>query len=126
DVVLTPHLGASTSEAQTRASVDLCRQVLDYLRHGEARNALNLPRTPPELLSELAPWISLANRLGLLLAGLLDGPCERFTVSYRGSLASLETGTVTRAFVAGLLRPAFETPVNLVNALQLAASRGMS
>ncbi len=126
NVVVTPHLGASTSEAQTRASVDLCRQVLDYLDHGEARNALNLPRTPPELLSELAPWTSLAGRLGLLLAGLLDGPAERLDLSYRGTLAELETGTVTRAFVAGLLRPAFDTPVNLVNALQLAGERGLA
>lgn len=126
NVVVTPHLGASTAEAQTRASVDLCLQVLDYLATGEARNALNLPRTPPELLSELAPWASLAGRLGVLLAGLLEAPCERVDVSYRGSLAGLEIGTLTRSFVSGLLRPAFETPVNLVNALQLASSRGIA
>ncbi len=126
DVVLTPHLGASTAEAQTRASVDLCRQVLDYLLRGEVRNAVNLPRVAKELMTELSPWIDLAGRLGRLLGGLLDAPCERIEVSYRGRLARVDAETVTRAAVAGVLSPAFEHPVNLINALDLAKSRGIA
>jgi D-3-phosphoglycerate dehydrogenase len=126
DVVLTPHLGASTSEAQTRASVDLCKQVIDYLFRGEARNVVNLPRMDPRTLAELKPWMDLAHRLGRFLAGLHGAPCEKIEVATQGNLSTLETGPVTRSFVAGLLSPAFAEPVNFVNALSLAESRGLA
>lgn len=126
NVVLTPHLGASTSEAQTRASVDLCHQVLAYLEDGEVRNALNLPRIAPDLMAELSPWIELGRRLGTLLAGIIPGPCERLEVSFQGRLSATDCGPVTRSLVAGLLQPAFETPVNMVNALALAEARGIA
>ncbi len=124
-VVLTPHLGASTTEAQHQASVEICRQVLAYLVDGEVKNAVNLPRVAPSVLAELEPWLDLAARLGMLLAAKLGGPCEALEVSVSGRLAERDTALVTRALIAGLLAHAFDEPVNLVNAAALAAARGM-
>lgn len=126
NVVLTPHLGASTAEAQTRASTEIARQVLQFLRHGDVKNAVNLPRVPLRVLKELAPWMDLGRRLGTFLGAILDGPCVRVEVSYQGKLAADDTSAVTRSVIAGLLQPAFEQTVNLVNALSLAEGRGIA
>ena len=125
NVVLTPHLGASTSEAQTRASVDICQQVLDYLLRGEIRNALNLPRIPSEVMDELAPWMELARRLGRLLAGTLEEPCGQLEIGFQGRLSGMNTAPITRSLLAGFLQPALDVPVNMVNAPTLAENRGI-
>jgi len=126
NVVLTPHLGASTAEAQKRASTEIARQVAQFLNHGDVRNALNLPRVAPRVLKELAPWMDLARRLGTFLGGIQDAPCVRIEVSYQGKLAAEDTTAVTRSLVAGLIQPAFVQTVNLVNALSLAETRGLT
>lgn len=125
NVVLTPHLGASTAEAQSRASLEICEQVLAYLSDGEVKNAVNLPRVAPAVLAELAPWIELGRRLGRLAAGLAECPCDRLEVGFQGRLAALDTSPVARSIAAGFLAPALAEPVNLVNALAIAEQRGI-
>ena len=76
-LVLTPHLGASSDEAQQRVSVEICQQMADYLQTGEARGAVNAPALTPEQLTVLRPWLLLARRCGLLLAQTAGAPIAR-------------------------------------------------
>ncbi|MBL8769637.1 MAG: phosphoglycerate dehydrogenase [Planctomycetes bacterium] len=125
-VVVTPHLGASTTEAQERASLEICQQVLAYLTDHVIANAVNLPRIRPETLRELAPWIELATRLGQVVAALGAGPHESLEIHYQGHLSAGETSPMTRAVVAAVLSSCSEGPVNWINAPTLAAERGLT
>jgi phosphoglycerate dehydrogenase-like enzyme len=125
-VVVTPHLGASTTEAQERASLEICQQVLAYLTDHVIANAVNLPRIRPETLRELAPWIELSTRLGQVVAALGRGPQEVLEIGYQGHLSAAETSPMTRAIVAAVLSTCAEGPVNWINAPTLAAERGLT
>jgi D-3-phosphoglycerate dehydrogenase len=124
-LVLTPHLGASSDEAQKRVSVEICQQMADYLLHGEARGAVNAPALTPEQLAVLRPWLLLARRCGLLIAQAAGAPIARVEVDYVGDLALRPTEAVRLEIVAGLLAPSLEGPVNAVNAALLAGERGL-
>lgn len=124
-VVLTPHLGASTAEAQVKVAVDVSQQVLDVLRGRPARSAVNVMPVSAETLRTLQPYLELAEKLGRFHAQLAEGPIGRAELVYAGQLADHDTQMLTRAFLKGMLEPILDIPVNLVNALLVAEGRGL-
>jgi len=122
-LVLTPHLGASTGEAQQAVSTILARQVLDYFATGAVAGCVNLPPLSAEAAREVGPWMPLMAALGKLAARLLPAPV-RLHITYAGNSESLDARPLTRLLVAALLGGA-STRVTPVNALQQAAARGL-
>jgi D-3-phosphoglycerate dehydrogenase len=125
DVVLTPHLGASTEEAQRDVSVQIVDQVLAALRDEEYRNAVNLPFVDAGGWSEIRPWLDLAERLGRLVGKLADGRLQRVEVEARGSEVAPHAQPLSTALLKGLLAPISADVVNFINAPHLAADRGI-
>jgi D-3-phosphoglycerate dehydrogenase / 2-oxoglutarate reductase len=123
-VVLTPHLGASTEEAQLAAAVEVAREVVGILEGEPVRNAVNAPPMLAESLAALGPYAALGERLGHLLAQLANQPISRVEITYCGRLAELDTTAVKAGVVAGLLKAVSPEHVNLMNALLLAQGRG--
>jgi len=125
DVVLTPHLGASSDEAQERVATEIARQMVAYLVRDEAHNALNAPALAADALAALRPWITLARRCGSLLGQVAGSPPARVDIVYGGQLLGHDTEAIRRAVVAGLLSPSLDAPVNVVNAPLVAEERGV-
>ncbi|HEX9967022.1 MAG TPA: phosphoglycerate dehydrogenase, partial [Solirubrobacterales bacterium] len=125
DVVVTPHLGASTAEAQDRAGVVTAEQVTAALSGGVVTNAVNIAAVRPEEMEALAPFVPLCEKLGRLAQGLGDGSVDRVTVEFRGRIAAHDTRLLGVAVLAGILSGHTEEPVNLVNAPQMAEERGI-
>ena len=134
DVIVTPHLGASSEEAQLRVAVDIAEQVADFLLDGVAQNAVNAPTLPAEDLVEIAPFTLLAEKMGSFLAQRLAyaGPADIQPAGIR-KVELVVSGDVTRfgiehlrlAFLVGVLRQSLDTGVNFVNAPSLAKERGI-
>ncbi|HEX3241013.1 MAG TPA: phosphoglycerate dehydrogenase [Solirubrobacterales bacterium] len=125
DVVVTPHLGASTAEAQDRAGVVTAEQVTAALTGGVVTNAVNIAAVRPEVMEALAPFVPLCEKLGRLAQGLGEGSVDRVTAEFRGRIASHDTRLLGIAVMAGILSGNTEEPVNLVNAPQMAEERGI-
>ncbi len=126
NVVLTPHLAASTSEAQRDVSVQIAEQVVAALRDEEFRNAVNLPFVTTGGLSAIRPWLDLAERLGRLAEALAPGRIERVEVEARGPEAAPHAGPLSVAVLKGVLTPILgAADVNFVNAAHVAAERGI-
>ncbi len=123
--ICTPHIGASTEEAQENVAVGIAEQIVDYFTKGLARGAVNVPSVPPELLPRLQPYITLAEKLGLLQAQVYEGGLERVTVEYNGDVSALTVAPLTIAVLKGLLTPILEDAVNFVNAPMVAKERGI-
>ena len=123
-VLVTPHLGASTEEAQTQVAVEGVGLLVDYLTTGAIRHAVNASPIDPAALEGVRGFIDLAWRLGLLLSQLDTGAPRSCSIAYRGEIASRNTRLVTAAFAAGLLESAIED-VNIVNAETLLRDRGI-
>jgi len=124
NVVVTPHLGASTTEAQDKAGQTIAEQVVLAL-HGEfVPFAVNLAAT--EASSVVAPFLPLAERLGLLFTALAGGVVETLEVSYEGQIADYDCKVLTLGVLKGVLGPVLDEPVSFVNAPQLAAERGLA
>lgn len=115
DVVATPHLGASTREAQELVALTVAEQVLDYLRGRPARNAVNLPSLTPEMGETVRPYVLLAERLGALEAQLTEGPPRAVHVRFAGEVANLETEVIALGLYKGLLSLSLGDRVNYVN-----------
>ncbi|MFO0798138.1 MAG: phosphoglycerate dehydrogenase [Gemmataceae bacterium] len=124
NVVLTPHLGASTVEAQENVAVEAAQLIADFLLKGQVANAVNAPSVDPRELAEVRPYVDLARRLGLLHAQLTNGAVRKATLTYKGDLAGKKTRLLTAAFTAGLLEYRLRG-VNLVNAEVFARERGI-
>jgi len=124
-VILTPHLGASTEEAQKKVAMDIATQVIDALRSGRIRNAVNFPLIPSEIQGRIGPYLSLAEKIGNLEAQLAEGHPIQVEIVYRGELADFEVAPLTRAFTKGLLSFVVPEVINRVNALVLARERGI-
>ena len=122
-LVLTPHLGASTGEAQQAVSTILAREVLDYFQTGAVAGCVNLPPLSAEAAREVGPWMPLMSALGRLATRLVPAPV-RLHITYAGRSESLDPRPLTRLLVSSLLGEA-STRVTPVNALQEAASRGL-
>ena len=124
-VIFTPHLGASTEEAQIDVAVDVAEQIADMLHGRPPRTPVNIPIVPAEVLERLRPYLELAGKLGFLQARLARGRMVSVRLTYRGKLASEETGVLTRCFLAGLMGSLLGRGVNLVNAPFIAENRGI-
>src|SRR4029077_9679724 len=125
-VVCTPHLGASTEEAQTQVATEAVELLTAYLTTGAIRHAVNVASLDPKTVASLRGFLDVAYRLGLLLAGLHPGGLKKCRLLYRGELADKETKVLTAVFAAGLLQNALDEDVNLVNAEVLLKQRGIS
>ncbi len=123
--ICTPHLGASTVEAQKNVALAVASQVVDFLVHGVVRNAVNMPSVSAELLPLLKPYLTLAEKLGALQAQLAEGPIQEVNIEYQGDVANLDTKPLTVALLKGLLSPALREDVNYVNAPIRAKERGI-
>ncbi|HXE56084.1 MAG TPA: phosphoglycerate dehydrogenase [Tepidisphaeraceae bacterium] len=125
NTVLTPHLGASTDEAQTAVSVQACEAIVAYLKRGEIRGAVNAGGIKLDLPPDEAPFAKLASRIGALLAGLGDSGYKTITLRASGTRAPKLMNTLLRLATVELLRPHLDTPVNVINVEHLARSRGI-
>ncbi len=126
DVIVTPHLGASSEEAQRNVALEIASQVSDFLIEGVARNAVNLPPVSSHTLAQIAPYVLLAEKLGSYLAQSLERPLATLELSLQGEIARAEHGHVKLALLVGALRQGCDTPLNFVNAPKLAAERGLT
>lgn len=125
EVIVTPHLGASTQEAQVNVAVDVAYEVLRVLRGEPVQNAVNIPFIKPELKQVVAPYIELMEKLGKLSASLAEGPVDSIEIKYLGDIANYDMGSLTNTFLKGMLRPFMHEAVNYVNAPLLAKQRGI-
>ena len=125
NVVVTPHIGATTHEAQYRVGTDVATFVLTALRGEIVPNTVNLPSLMGEEINSLRPYFTLAEYLGKLYYQMEKVPVERVELTYSGVIANKETGMITLAFLKGLLTPVMGDSVNLVNAAWLAENRGI-
>ncbi|NCO67974.1 MAG: phosphoglycerate dehydrogenase [Nitrospirae bacterium CG_4_10_14_0_8_um_filter_41_23] len=125
NVISTPHLGASTKEAQENVAVAVAEQVVDYLIHETIRNAVNFPSIPSDQVARLQPFINLAEKLGGFAAQIFEGGVTEITIEYRGEASEINTSPVTIAAIKGFLTPILEETVNFVNALFIARERGI-
>ncbi|UJA20056.1 phosphoglycerate dehydrogenase [Thermoleophilia bacterium SCSIO 60948] len=124
-VVVTPHLGASTSEAQDRAGIHTAQQIRAALTGGVVTNAVNIAAVRPEVMEALAPFVPLCENLGRLAQGLADSPAGRVEVEFHGRIAEHDTRLLGISVLAGILGGHTEETVNLVNAPQIAEERGL-
>ena len=124
-VVVTPHLGASTEEAQTAVAVAIAQQVADLLVRGLVRHAVNAPSVDPEVRRELAPYFTLAGKLGSFLGQVATGRMMEVTLRYAGEVAGFAVEPLTVTFLRGLLAVILEENVTDVNAPYLARQRGL-
>ncbi|HWA89683.1 MAG TPA: phosphoglycerate dehydrogenase [Rhizomicrobium sp.] len=123
-LVATPHLGASTAEAQENVALQVAEQIADYLLTGAIANALNMPSISAEEASKVKPWIALAEKLGAFAGQLTDTSIAATEIVYEGSARALNTTALTQAILSGLLKPAL-AHVNMVNAPVVAKERGI-
>lgn len=124
-IILTPHLGASTVEAQEKVAEDVALQVLDVLNDLPARYAVNAPIIPPKDLNMLIPYIDLAERMGTFLRQMDAQGVDEFEITAHGSLANFDLSYIKAAAIKGLLSDVVQVRINLVNAALLAEQRGM-
>ena len=124
-VVATPHLGASTEEAQVNVALDVAEQIAEVLRGGAPRAAVNAPLILPETLRQLQPWMALIEKLGRLYTQLHPGPLHHAELSISGEIAQYDTRPLTAALIRGLLESVSEAHVNLINAPILARDWGL-
>jgi D-3-phosphoglycerate dehydrogenase / 2-oxoglutarate reductase len=125
NVVLTPHIGGSTHEAQEAVGYQIAQQVKEYLKHGVIQNAVNVPSVSHDEYVELQPYIVLAERMGSFLAQSTGGPLEEISIRYSGHIAEWKTELIRNAAIKGVLNEVLEEKANLVNAASIAASRGL-
>jgi len=123
NVVATPHLGASTEEAQVNVAIDIAEIVLDVLLNRCIRNAVNVPCVDTELFKTLQPYLDLAEKLGSLGTQLVEGHIKDVKIKYTGDITSYDTSPLTIAIIKGMLAPILQETVNFVNAPMIAKER---
>lgn len=124
-VIVTPHLGASTREAQIAVAVDVARQVLDVLDGRPAAHPVNAPFIPPETQAQLIPFCEVAERLGCLASQIVDHRLSQVRITYAGQLADMDTDLLRALVIKGLLQEVTEARITLVNANLIARERGL-
>jgi D-3-phosphoglycerate dehydrogenase / 2-oxoglutarate reductase len=124
-VISTPHLGAATEEAQDNVAIEIAHQMISFFKHGEIKNAVNLPSMNAELYARMEPYITLAEKLGSLEAQLLEGGLKEIKISYYGEVAELEIRYLTASLLKGLLEHFIKERINSVNSAIIAKERGI-
>lgn len=126
NIIVTPHLGASTTEAQIMATRDVAEQIVDIFKGKQAAHAVNAPFIPPEILSALAPFMNVASLVGKLAYKLSEGQVKTIKIKYTGEISNYNTDALKAAALGGLLEEISEERVNLINANLIAARRGLT
>ncbi|WNR42479.1 phosphoglycerate dehydrogenase [Paenibacillus roseipurpureus] len=124
-VIVTPHLGASTIEAQENVAIDVSEEVLHILRNEPFKNAVNLPPVPANVLNKLQPYFRLGEKIGSVLGQIAQGAVAEIVVNYAGELIDVDTSPLTRYIVKGIFENQLES-INIINAMHLAKSRGVN
>ena len=124
NVVVTPHLGASTTEAQENVALQVAEQMSDYLLTGAVQNALNMPSVTAEEAATMGPWLKLAGHLGTFIGQMTDEPIKAINVLYDGTVAEMNLKALNAAVIAGVMK-ATNPDVNMVSAPVMAAERGV-
>jgi D-3-phosphoglycerate dehydrogenase len=125
NIVLTPHLGASTEEAQVNVAIEIAEVVRDALLGRGVRNAANYPSVEPQTYKVLEPYINLCEKLGQLSSQLAEGRIKQVDINYSGPITQQKTEPLTMSLIKGFLEPVVQEAVNFVNALSLAKERGI-
>jgi D-3-phosphoglycerate dehydrogenase len=125
NVVLTPHLGASTEEAQVNVAIEIAHQISDALLGRGIRNAANYPSVDPETYHALQPYINLCEKLGNFTSQISQGALNEVNITYSGEITKHDTAPLTMALMKGLLSPMLQDTVNFINSLALAKERGI-
>ncbi len=123
--ICTPHLGASTKEAQDKVAKDVAEQIVAYLLYSSIKNAVNVPSISPELISTLRPYATLAEKMGSLQAQIADGAILEVQINYFGIITDYDVTPLTSSMLKGLLTPILKDQVNFVNAPLIASERGI-
>ncbi|BFH69338.1 MAG: phosphoglycerate dehydrogenase [Paenibacillus dendritiformis] len=126
NIIVTPHLGASTVEAQENVAVDVSEQVLHILRNEPFKNAVNMPPVAPSVLKKIQPYFKLAEKLGQFAGQMAKSPVLEIVVNYCGDLAEVDTQPITRYIVKGVLSRHLGSDVNEVNSMHLAKVRDIN
>ena len=124
-VITTPHLGASTEEAQVNVSIDVARSVADALLGKGYRNAANIPALDEDVVEAIQPYINLAGKLGSIQMQLIEEPIKSITVHYIGEVADMDVSIITRSLMRGVFHPMMGGEVNYVNSLIVAKEKGI-
>lgn len=125
-IIVTPHLGASTVEAQENVAIDVSEEVLHILRDEPFKNAVNMPPVPASVLNILQPYFNLGEKLGRIAGQMADGAIKEIHVSYSGELMDVDVSPLTRYIVKGVLTNHLAGDVNIVNAMHLAKNRDVN
>lgn len=125
ELIATPHLGASTKEAQTNVSLQIARQVKKVLKDNVIENAVNFPYVEPSILQEIQPYLTLAEKLGCFQSHMVDGNIERLNILYGGETAEYPSQPITLSLLKGLFEPTVPGTVNYVNSMFIAEERGI-
>ncbi|MFN7543536.1 MAG: phosphoglycerate dehydrogenase [Acidobacteriota bacterium] len=126
NLIATPHIGGSTEEAQEIVGIRIAEQIAEYLKNGVAINAVNMPALSPEQYRALGPYIALAERLGTFASFISDSNPVTVRFTYTGKIAESNTSLVRNAGLSGLLARSLASRANLINAMQIAADRGLN
>jgi D-3-phosphoglycerate dehydrogenase len=124
NVICTPHLGASTAEAQVNVAIQVAEQMSDFLLNGAVSNALNMPSVSAEEAPRLKPYLKLTEQLGSFAGQINNDPIKRIEIEYQGHMEDINTKPLTAMALAGVLKVSLDT-VNIVNASQVAKARGI-
>ncbi|MDD5010679.1 MAG: phosphoglycerate dehydrogenase [Phycisphaerae bacterium] len=126
NLIVTPHLGASTEEAQVEVAVEAAQILVDYLKTGAIKNAVNAPSTGGAVPTVVSTYATLAERIGTLVSVIAGGQIKKIELQYRGAIAEHSVGLITSSFQIGLLKSFSDDPVNMINASALAKAKGIS
>ena len=126
NIIVTPHLGASTAEAQVTAAHDVVVQIIDVFNGCSPRYAVNAPLVSAEVMTVLAPFIKVGTTLGRMVSQLIEGQMKTIKINYEGEISNCDTKVLKAAVLGGILEGVSEERVNLINADFLAAQRGLS
>src|SRR5208283_1867293 len=124
--ITTPHLGASTSEAQLNVAIEIANAVKDALSGAGIRNAANFPSLSAEAFKAIEPYLSLGERMGQFAGQLVQGRIREVVITYSGAVAKEKVTAVTMALAKGILTPILEEGVNTINALNMMKERGIN
>ncbi|MDR0533148.1 MAG: phosphoglycerate dehydrogenase [Verrucomicrobiales bacterium] len=125
NLVMTPHLGASTAEAQENVGIEVAEAIRELLLHGTIVNAVNMPSVDAKTLEQQRPYIELGDQLGRILAQLAPTRCESLTVNFTGKIAEMDTTAIRRSVLKGFIKQAIGPDVNEVNAPHFAQNLGL-
>jgi D-3-phosphoglycerate dehydrogenase len=125
NVICTPHLGASTDEAQRNVAISVAEQIVDYLTTGEIKNAVNFPSVSAEVLGQIRPYLVLAEKLGRLEAQIVSGGIREVNIEFSGEILDYDVSPLTIALLKGLLTPILKENINYINAPIIAKERGI-